>query len=66
MVVFGRLIVAMLIASCATAILIALWSGVLFGLQPHWIFQILFMLLAIALHFFVVYRAYSFVKRKWF
>jgi hypothetical protein len=66
MVVMGRLLVAMLVASCATALLIGLWGGVLFTLHPHWMFQVLFILIAIAVHFFAVYRMYFLVKRKWF
>jgi hypothetical protein len=66
MAVLGRLIVAMLIASCTTAILLVMWNGFLFSVHPHWMLQILFMLFAIAFHFFIVYQAYLFVKRKWF
>jgi hypothetical protein len=66
MVVLGRLLVSMLVACCVTAFLIVLWSGVLFTLRPHWIFQVLFMVFALALHFFVVHRAYFIVRRKWF
>ena len=64
--VFGRMIVAGLIAACVTGLLIVLWGGVLFSLHPHWVVHVTFMLAALALHFFVAYQAYYFVKRKWF
>ena len=66
MIVFGRLVVAMFVAMLFTAVFIAVWSGILFSLQPHWVFHVLFMLGALVLHFFVVRLAYVQIKRKWF
>jgi hypothetical protein len=66
MIVFGRLVVAMLIAVLVTALLFAAWSGILFTLRPHWTLHVLATLAIIALHFYLVRLAYVQIKRRWF
>jgi hypothetical protein len=65
MVVLGRLIVAHLIASCAVAVVIAVWGATQFSLRLHWTVDGLFALAAVTIYFYVVYQAYFWAKRKW-